>query len=70
MLYFSIGNGQARKPALCQLYRRTFVPYLWNIRPVRTSTHVGWLSKLRFLGKSTSTNACPWRRASISAMSA
>jgi len=26
-LYFSIGNGQPREPALCQLYRRTFVPY-------------------------------------------
>ena len=24
-LYFSIGNGQPREPALCQLYRRTFV---------------------------------------------
>jgi len=26
ILYFSIGNGQPREPALCQLYRRTFVP--------------------------------------------
>ena len=26
-LYFSIGNGQPRQPALCQLYRHTFVPY-------------------------------------------
>jgi len=26
-LYFIIGNGQSRKPALCQLYRHTFVPY-------------------------------------------
>jgi len=25
--YFSIGNVQPREPALCQLYRRTFVPY-------------------------------------------
>jgi len=25
--YFRIGNGQPREPALCQLYRRTFVPY-------------------------------------------
>ena len=24
---FSIGNGQPREPALCQLYRHTFVPY-------------------------------------------
>ena len=27
-LYFSIRNGQPGKPALCQLYRHTFVPYL------------------------------------------
>ena len=26
--YFSIGNVQPREPALCQLYRHTFVPYL------------------------------------------
>jgi len=26
-LYFNIGNGQPREPALCQLYRHTFVPY-------------------------------------------
>ena len=26
-LYFSIGSGQSREPALCQLYRHTFVPY-------------------------------------------
>ena len=25
-LYFSAGNGQPAEPALCQLYRRTFVP--------------------------------------------
>jgi len=25
-LHFSIGNGQLREPALCQLYRHTFVP--------------------------------------------
>jgi len=25
--YFSIGDGQPRKPALCQLYRHTFVHY-------------------------------------------
>ena len=24
--YFSIGNGQPGEPALCQLYRHTFVP--------------------------------------------
>jgi len=32
-LYFSIGNGQPREPALCQLYRHTFVPY-YTSRPV------------------------------------
>ena len=26
-LYFSIGNGGPREPALCQLYRHNFVPY-------------------------------------------
>jgi len=26
-LYFSVGNGQPRGPALCQLYRHIFVPY-------------------------------------------
>ena len=26
-LYFSIGIGQPRDPALCQMYRHTFVPY-------------------------------------------
>ena len=26
-LYLSIGNGQTRKPALCQLYRHIFAPY-------------------------------------------
>ena len=32
-LYFSIGNGRPREPALCQFYRHTFVPHfdlLWN----------------------------------------
>jgi len=27
-LHFSIGNGQTREPALCHLYRRTFIPYV------------------------------------------
>ena len=26
--YFSTGNGQPREPALCELYRQTFVPYV------------------------------------------
>ena len=28
LLFFNIGNGQPREPALCQLYRRTVVPYV------------------------------------------
>jgi len=31
-LHFSIGNGQPREPALCQLYRHTFVPYVLRWR--------------------------------------
>jgi len=32
--YFSIGIGQLREPALCQLYRHTFVPYAYaDCRP-------------------------------------
>ena len=27
-LYFSVGKCQPREPALCQLYRHTFVPYI------------------------------------------
>ena len=30
-LYFSIENGQPREPALCQLYRHTFVPYRQSV---------------------------------------
>jgi len=26
-VYFHIGNGQPREPALCQLYRHSFVAY-------------------------------------------
>jgi len=26
-LYFSIGNGQPREPALCQLYQHNLVPH-------------------------------------------
>ena len=40
--YFSIGNGQPREPALCQLYRyrRTFVPYS-SVSPLSTSLLTG-----------------------------
>ena len=29
-LYLSVGNGQPWEPALCQLYRHTFVPYYYH----------------------------------------
>jgi len=35
-LYFSTGNGQPREPALCQLYRHTFVPYTRSNKRRRT----------------------------------
>ena len=35
--YFSIGNGQLREPALCQLYRRTFVPSCKWLSPRRST---------------------------------
>ena len=31
-LYFSTGTGQPREPALCQLYRHTFIPYSRDVR--------------------------------------
>jgi len=37
-LYFSIGNGQLREPALCQLYRHTFVPCTNNRVCISTCT--------------------------------
>ena len=39
-LYYSIGNGQPRKPALCQLYRHTIVPYREYGEPSR---RVDWI---------------------------
>jgi len=30
--YFSITNGQPRKPALCQFYRHSFAPYMYAYR--------------------------------------
>jgi len=33
-LYVSIGNGKPREPALCQLYRHTFVPYFSLFLPL------------------------------------
>jgi len=41
-LYVSIGNGQPREPALCQLYRHTFVPY--QRRDYRPLLPINWLS--------------------------
>jgi len=46
-LYFSIGNGrQPRKPALCQLYRHTFVSYSLKFRR-DSGVHVRWVRCLR-----------------------
>ena len=39
-LYFSIGNGQRTEPALCQLYRRTFVP-VWPRRAAHLHRSAG-----------------------------
>jgi len=36
-LYFIIGNGQPRKPTLCQWYRHTFVLYLRAFTTTNTS---------------------------------
>ena len=38
-LYFSIGNGQTREPALCQLYRHTFVSYV--LIPAKAGAQTG-----------------------------
>ena len=37
-LYVNIGNGQAREPALCQLYRHTFVPCSLGWKKILTLT--------------------------------
>ena len=39
-LYFSIGNGQPSEPALCQMYRHTFVPCCYTCRMFRSGTSV------------------------------
>jgi len=46
-LYFSIGNGQPCELALCQLYRRTFVPY-W--RPMYLVFSALWRSNDQCMG--------------------
>jgi len=46
-LYFSTGNGQPREPALCQLYRHTFVPYsaIWlSLSATWFETTIFWLA--------------------------
>jgi len=37
---FSVGNGQPKEPALCQLHRRTFVPYGHVTEEVKMATPV------------------------------
>jgi len=38
ILYFSIGNGQPKEPALCQLYQHTFVPYMFLLSTYNNTT--------------------------------
>jgi len=41
--YFSIGNGQPREPALCHLYRHTFVPYQQPLnKPLQSRSGQGY----------------------------
>jgi len=49
-LYFSIGNGQPREPALCQLYRHTFVPCLYT----RATLHAACVANGRIQAPSAS----------------
>ena len=44
-LYFSIGNGQPREPALSQLYRHIFVPYAANALGLSVVTVFGFFKK-------------------------
>ena len=39
-LYFSIGNGQPREPALCRLYRHSFVPYKSRVPPCTATVNM------------------------------
>jgi len=39
ILALEFGNGQPREPALCQLYRRTFVPYTGWAKKAGPQTH-------------------------------
>jgi len=45
-LYFSIGNGQPGEPALCQLYRHTFVHYSTLLQPSLLEYSCKWLPSL------------------------
>ena len=47
-LHFSIGNGQPREPAMCQLYRHAFVPYTtrWKIWQRKNVGHQSALGKV------------------------
>ena len=48
-LYSSIGNGQPREPALCELYRHTFVPYSSPSLQLFDPSRAG-LAKVGYLG--------------------
>jgi len=50
-LYFSIGNGQPREPALCQLYRHTHFRTLWKAKTpdkAKSASHPYTLNSARY----------------------
>ena len=49
-LYSNIGNGQHSEPALCQLYRHTFVPYVSQHDTIDDENHDYSLSPSSFIG--------------------
>ena len=58
-LYFSIGNGQPREPALCQLYQRTFVPYRSDQTLWSTIQELAFYLRRRWPVAKTLTNVGP-----------
>ena len=48
-LYFSVGNGQPREPALCQLYRHTFVRGRTDLSGGRLAVFIGRRMLLRLV---------------------
>ena len=56
-LYFSIGNGQPREPALCQLYRHTFVPCMVNFIRQASQPTADWPRDAMFVSRNP-VNCC------------